>query len=93
MAIYFVFVIWVRVYTSSFDDAIYEIKYYSNTLQAIKMNLPARPNVTVSNGQTVYHSLDATDQAVFDGLTSATNRRYFCEMIYRWRGAIQANSM
>ncbi len=53
------------------------------------MALPLRPDVSVNNDHTSYSSLDATDQALFDGLTVRNDRRKFCEMIYRWREAIQ----
>ncbi|KAH6643789.1 kinase-like domain-containing protein [Boeremia exigua] len=55
------------------------------------MALAARPNVIVIDDRTIYHSLDAIDQALFDGLESNPQRKKFCEMIHRWREGIQTN--
>ncbi|KAJ8116373.1 hypothetical protein OPT61_g2181 [Boeremia exigua] len=55
------------------------------------MASPRRPNVAINNNETVYFSLDAVDQTLFNGLDNKTRRQRFCEMIYRWREAIQVD--
>ena len=51
------------------------------------------PDITIVNDQTVYHSLDAIDQGVFNQLTTRINRKKFLEMVYRWLETIDAQSM
>ena len=52
-----------------------------------------RPNVTINNNQRLYHSLDAVDQGVYNGLTTAKARKKFLEMITRWLDPVKEPSI
>lgn len=52
-------------------------------LQSTDMATITRPDVTIVNDNATYHSLDADDQGIFNGLTTDIQRKKFIEMILR----------
>ncbi|KAG9186086.1 hypothetical protein G6011_02642 [Alternaria panax] len=56
------------------------------------MAAPARPNVTGDyvNSVTVYQSLDGTDEAIFNRLTTQYERAAFKDIIATWRSQFEA---
>jgi hypothetical protein len=52
------------------------------------MAAPARPSITidVANNVTVYQSLDATDETIFNNLQVHYERAAFINVIATWRG-------
>jgi hypothetical protein len=55
------------------------------------MAAPARPNFNVDDiaNVTVYQSLDAIDEAIFNGLTTQYERAAFIDVINIWRGQFE----